>query len=90
MPMEYLPLNDGAGQGYGYVMYRTTIPSNSEKVTISSLNDNGVVCDVLHAYVSYSMSVVGCVLCVCLCCVCVFVSVLCVYVYVCVCVCGCS
>lgn len=43
MPMEYLPLNEGSGQGYGYVLYRTKIPSNSKKVSISSLHDHGVV-----------------------------------------------
>ncbi len=48
MPMEYLPVNDDAGQGFGYIMYRTTIPSTSEKVTISSLNDMGVVSDLQY------------------------------------------
>ena len=52
MPMEYLPLNDGSGQGYGYVMYRTTIPSTSKKVTVTSLNDYGVVCRCLTVIVN--------------------------------------
>ena len=43
LSMELLPLNNGAGQGYGYVLYRTTIPSTSSKVTITDLRDHGVV-----------------------------------------------
>ena len=43
LSMELLPLNNGAGQGYGYILYRTTIPSTSSKVTITDLRDHGVV-----------------------------------------------
>ena len=43
LPMECLSVNDGTGQAYGYIMYRTTIPSSSEKVTITKLRDYGLV-----------------------------------------------
>lgn len=43
MSMEYLSVNKGNGQAYGYVMYRVTIPSVSKKVTITKLKDYGIV-----------------------------------------------
>lgn len=41
--MEYLQVNEGSGQAYGYVLYRTTIPSTSSKISITKLRDHGVV-----------------------------------------------
>ncbi len=41
--MEYLPLNKGWGQGYGYILYRTTLPRTASKVSVYGLNDYGVV-----------------------------------------------
>lgn len=41
--MEYLHVNEGSGQAYGYVLYRTTIPSTSSKISITKLRDHGVV-----------------------------------------------
>ena len=43
VPMEYLDVNDGWGQSYGYTLYRTIIPSTSEQVKIFGLRDFGVV-----------------------------------------------
>jgi hypothetical protein len=41
--MEYLSINNGNGQAYGYVLYRTVITSSSSrKVTITHLRDHGV------------------------------------------------
>jgi hypothetical protein len=43
VPMEYLSINNGNGQAYGYVLYRTVITSSSSrKVTITHLRDHGV------------------------------------------------
>ncbi|XP_064402427.1 beta-galactosidase-1-like protein 2 [Halichondria panicea] len=42
IPMEYLPLNKGWGQGYGYILYRTTLPRTASKVSVYGLNDYGV------------------------------------------------
>ena len=42
IPMEYLPINEGSGQGYGYVLYRTLIPEDSHAVTVHGLKDYGV------------------------------------------------
>jgi hypothetical protein len=41
--MEYLSVNEGWGQSYGYVMYRTRLPAHSKQVTIHNLRDYGVV-----------------------------------------------
>ena len=43
LPMEYLAVNDGWGQSYGYVLYRTLLPADSKQVTIHDLRDYGVV-----------------------------------------------
>lgn len=43
VPMEYLPVNKGWGQGYGYILYRTHIPSSASQVTIHELKDFGIV-----------------------------------------------
>jgi beta-galactosidase GanA len=43
IPMEFLPLNHGSGQGYGYVLYRTFIPSSASLLTIHGLKDYGLV-----------------------------------------------
>jgi hypothetical protein len=43
VPMEYLSINNGNGQAYGYVLYHTVIiSSSSRKVTITHLRDHGV------------------------------------------------
>ena len=41
--MEYLDVNSGWGQSYGYVMYRTLLPSYSQNVLVHGLRDYGVV-----------------------------------------------
>ena len=45
LPMEYLSVNKGSGQAYGYVLYRTKIhgAATSHKINIVELQDNGVV-----------------------------------------------
>ena len=43
MAMEDLPINNNAGQSYGYVLYRTTISSNVKSVEIRDLRDYGQV-----------------------------------------------
>ncbi len=42
MPMEFLPVNEGSGQGYGYTLYRTLIPEDSHSVRVHELRDYGV------------------------------------------------
>ena len=56
VPMEYLEVNNGWGQAYGYVLYRTIIPAKSRQVTIHGLRDFGVV--------GLMMSMIICVYCV--------------------------
>jgi len=41
--MEYLPVNEKWGQGYGYVLYRTLIPADTTKITVQGLRDYEVV-----------------------------------------------
>lgn len=41
--MELLPVNEGSGQSYGYVLYRTLIPSDSKMITVRGLKDYGLV-----------------------------------------------
>jgi len=43
IPMEYLPINENWGQGYGFALYRTLIPADSVKITVQGLKDYGVV-----------------------------------------------
>lgn len=43
IPMELLPVNEGSGQSYGYVLYRTLIPSDSKMITVRGLKDYGLV-----------------------------------------------
>ena len=43
VPMEYLEVNEGWGQAYGYALYRTLIPAESKHVTVHGLRDFGVV-----------------------------------------------
>ena len=51
IPMDFLPINKGTGQAYGYVLYQTKIPSNSHKIDIVGLKDNGVVREIhMHMY----------------------------------------
>ena len=41
--MEMLSVNRGAGQGYGFVMYRTTAPKEAKQLGVRGLKDFGVV-----------------------------------------------
>ena len=41
--MEFLPLNKWSGQGFGYVLYRTFVPSSASSLTIHGLKDYGMV-----------------------------------------------
>ena len=41
--MEMLSVNKGAGQGYGFVMYRTAAPNDAKTIGIRGLKDFGVV-----------------------------------------------
>ena len=41
--MEFLPLNKWSGQGFGYVLYRTFVPSSATSLTIHGLKDYGLV-----------------------------------------------
>ena len=41
--MEYLAVNKGNGQSFGYVLYRVNIPLTANKVTVTQLRDHGVV-----------------------------------------------
>ena len=45
IPMDFLPINKGTGQAYGYVLYQTKITPGSHKIDIVGLRDNGVVRD---------------------------------------------
>jgi len=40
--MEYLPINENWGQGYGFPLYRTLIPADTTKITVQGLRDYGV------------------------------------------------
>lgn len=42
-PMEFLPINDNTGQGYGFVMYRASVTEKDTNVELSQLKDHGVV-----------------------------------------------
>ena len=54
LPMEYLSVNEGWGQSYGYVMYRTRLPSHSKQVTIHDLRDYGVVRKIISLKILYT------------------------------------
>ena len=41
--MEMLPINNDAGQSYGYILYSTKIPKSSKKVTIHEAADRVTV-----------------------------------------------
>ncbi|CAI7994266.1 Beta-galactosidase-1-like protein 2 [Geodia barretti] len=43
IPMEFLPLNKWSGQGFGYILYRTFVPSSASSLTIHGLKDYGLV-----------------------------------------------
>ena len=43
VPMEMLDVNNGAGQAYGYTLYRTKVPGNTQKVRVSNTQDWGLV-----------------------------------------------
>lgn len=43
MSMEDLPINNGAGQSYGYTLYRTTISVSAKELVIENLRDYGQV-----------------------------------------------
>lgn len=40
--MEMLLVNEGSGQSYGFVLYRTLVDNDATKVTISKIKDHGV------------------------------------------------
>lgn len=65
--MEYLSVNKGSGQAYGYVLYRTKIygAATSHKISVVELQDNGVVsmnCDCTDNFTELTGS---CKLCSC-------------------------
>jgi len=42
--MEQLPINDGGGQSYGYILYRRDIPQTTDKLTLpGKVADRAVV-----------------------------------------------
>lgn len=43
MSMEDLPVNNGAGQSYGYTLYRTKISDSAKELVIENLRDYGQV-----------------------------------------------
>lgn len=43
MAMEDLPINDGAGQSYGYTLYQTTFANSARSLEIRGLRDYGQV-----------------------------------------------
>lgn len=47
VPMESLPINNHGGQGYGYILYQTTISSGAKELKIESYRDRAQVWDIL-------------------------------------------
>ncbi|XP_028403991.1 beta-galactosidase-1-like protein 2 [Dendronephthya gigantea] len=43
VPIENLPINNDAGQSYGYTLYRTTLPNSAHTLDIKELRDYGQV-----------------------------------------------
>ncbi|XP_031562166.1 beta-galactosidase-1-like protein 2 [Actinia tenebrosa] len=43
VPMESLPINNNGGQGYGYILYQTTIPPSAKQLKIESYRDRAKV-----------------------------------------------
>ncbi len=43
LPMEYLTVNKGWGQGYGFVLYSTKISPSASRIAVYGLKDYGVV-----------------------------------------------
>ena len=41
--MELLDINNGGGQGYGFIVYRTQLHENSLKLTIAKVKDRAIV-----------------------------------------------
>ena len=47
MSMEDLPVNNGAGQSYGYTLYRTKVSDKAKQLVIENLRDYGQVSEIV-------------------------------------------
>lgn len=43
MPMEKLPINNDGGQGYGFILYETTLKRVPKEITIEHVYDRAQV-----------------------------------------------